>query len=216
MIIYSCSVNIKKRKALECRARVFYAIPFQCFSLFLLVNYFYWLGENYGSKGGVQVNRFVVILLFLVFVLGSGNQAYALTFDTLPKVQKSNQWSVQVGEAKQGKGLVKPEKGKFHTYSLKIDKIGTDVLTTEVYMYRNEPNSKTKYALFGCPDEKDCKQDRYELSISFAEQLNRGAPYEHANFLLAEKATELEVEIVWTEKESSGRPLKETFLFTQE
>ena len=52
-------------------------------------------------------------------------------------------------------------------------------------MFRNEPNSKTKYALFGCPDERDCNQDRYDRSISFSEQLNRGFPYEHANFLLA-------------------------------
>ena len=57
-------------------------------------------------------------------------------------------------------------------------------------MYRNEPNSKTKYALFGCPDEKVCNQDRYDRSISLAEQINRGLPYQHANFLLAEKATE--------------------------
>lgn len=162
------------------------------------------------------MNKFFVILLSLAFVLGSSIQVHALTFDTLPKVQKSNQWSVQVGEAKQGKDLAKPEKGKFHTYSLKIDKIGTDVLTMEVYMYRNEPNSKTKYALFGCPDEKDCNQERHERSISFAKQLNDGVPYEHANFLLAEKATELEIEIIWTQKGSEGRPLKETFVFTQQ
>lgn len=140
----------------------------------------------------------------------------ALTFDELPINQTSNQWSVQVGEAQQGGDLAKSEKGKFHTYSLKIDKIGTDVLTMEVYMYRNEPNSKTKYALFGCPDEKDCNKERYDRSISFAKQLNDGIPYEFANFLLAEKATELEVEIVWTQKGSEGRPLKETFTFTAE
>lgn len=47
-----------------------------------------------------------------------------------------------------------------------------------------------------------------------AKKLNDGMSYKHANFLLAEKATELEVEIVWTEKESPGRPLKERFIFT--
>ena len=81
-------------------------------------------------------------------------------------------------------------------------------------MYRNEPGSKTKYALFACPDEKDCNQDRYDQSISLAEQLNRGMYYGHSNFLLAEKATELEIEIIWTQKGSEGRPLKETFIFT--
>ncbi|WP_394234205.1 hypothetical protein [Niallia oryzisoli] len=141
-------------------------------------------------------------------------EATALTFDKLPIKQTSKQWSVQVGEAEQGEDLGKPVKGEFHTYSIKIDKIGTDVLTTEVYMYRNEPGSKTKYALFGCPNEKDCNQDRYAHSISFAEQLNGGGFYKHANLPLAEKATELEIEVIWTQKGSEGRPLKETFVFT--
>ena len=159
---------------------------------------------------------FLVCLLSILCMPLTTLEANALTFDKLPIKQTSKQWSVQVGEAKQGEDLAKPVKGKFHTYSLKIDKIGSDVSTTEVYMYRNEPNSKTKYALFGCPDEKDCNQDRYDQSISFAKQLNNGIPYEFSNFLLAEKATELEVEIIWTQKGSEGRPLKETFLFTAE
>lgn len=83
-------------------------------------------------------------------------------------------------------------------------------------MYRNEPNSKTKYALLGCPNEKDCNQDRHNQSIYFAKQLNDGIPYEFANFLLDEKATELEIEIIWTQQGSEGRPLKETFIFTAE
>ncbi|WP_289317019.1 hypothetical protein [Peribacillus sp. NJ4] len=46
--------------------------------------------------------------------------------------------------------------------------------------------------------------------------MNDGYPYKFSNFVLAEKATELEVEIVWTQKGSKGRPLKETFTFTAE
>ena len=95
---------------------------------------------------------FLVYLLSLLFMLSTAIEATALTFEQLPKKQTSNQWSVQVGEAKQGEDLAKPEKGKFHTYSLKIDNIGTDLSTAEVYMYRNEPDSTTKYSLFGCPD----------------------------------------------------------------
>ena len=159
---------------------------------------------------------FLICLLTFLCMSPAAIETSALTFDKLPTKQTSKQWAVQVGEAKQGEDLAKPEKGKFHTYSLKIDKIGTDVSTMEVYMYRNEPNSKTKYALFGCPDEKDCNQERYDRSISYAKQLNDGIPYEFVNFLLAEKATELEVEIVWTQKGSEGRPLKETFIFTAE
>ncbi|MGM0924180.1 MAG: hypothetical protein ACQEWW_23770 [Bacillota bacterium] len=155
-------------------------------------------------------------LLFLFFV-STSLETKALTFDELPTKQTSKQWSVQVGEAEQGKGLVKPEKGKFHTYSLEVDNIGKDVLSAEIYMFRNEPNSTTKFSLFGCPADHPCRKlDTYEEAISLAKQMNDGYPYKFSNFLLAEKATELEVEIVWTQKGSEGRPLKETFTFTAE
>jgi hypothetical protein len=43
--------------------------------------------------------------------------------------------------------------------------------------------------------------------------MNNGYPYIFSNFLLAEKATELEVEVIWTDN-NKGRPMKETFIFT--
>jgi hypothetical protein len=160
---------------------------------------------------------FIALAFFCVFTIGLSFQVQALTFDKLPTKQTSNQWSVQIEEAEQGEDLAKPEKGKFHTYSLKVDNIGKDLSTAEIFMYRNEPNSTTKYSLFGCPDENAaCNQNQYERATSLAKQLNDGVSYKQFNFLLAEKATELEVEIVWTEKESPGRPLKETFVFTQQ
>ena len=136
--------------------------------------------------------------------------------DKVPTKQTTKQWSVQVDVAEQGNESIKPKKGTFDTYSLRIDKLGNDVLSVEVHMFRNEPNSTTKYALFGCPDENDCNKEHFERAISLAKQLNEGIPYQFANFPLAEKATELEVEIVWTEKENAGRPLKERFIFTVE
>ncbi|MGI8386842.1 hypothetical protein [Robertmurraya sp. P23] len=96
-------------------------------------------------------------------------------------------------------------------YSLKIDKFGKDVDTVYITLYRNEPNSIRKYALHGCPPDWDCNKNISENAVALAKQLNNGASYQHANFLIAEKATELEVEIIWTEE---GRPLKETFIFT--
>ncbi|MEH6947689.1 hypothetical protein V7068_11580 [Bacillus sp. JJ634] len=159
---------------------------------------------------------FISLAFFCAFTIGLSFQVQALTFEQLPTKQTSKQWSVQVGEVKQGEETVKPVKGKFHTYSLKIDKIGKDVLSAEVYMYRNEPGSKTKYALVGCPDEKECNKGHFEQSISLAKQLNDGIPYRFTNFALAEKATELEIEVIWTQKGSEGRPLKETFVFTQQ
>lgn len=137
----------------------------------------------------------------------------ALTFDTLPKKQTTKQWSVQLGEPEQGKGLAKPEKGKFNTYSLEVNNIGNDVSSIEVNMFRNEPNSKTKFSLFSCPslEGEDCNQ----RATSLAKQLNDGNPLRYKNFLLNEKATELEVEILWTQN-SNRRLLKETFIFTTE
>jgi hypothetical protein len=58
--------------------------------------------------------------------------ANALTFNALPVKQTSKQWAVQVDEAIGGKDSVKPEKGKFHTYSLEVDNIGKNVLSAEI------------------------------------------------------------------------------------
>lgn len=137
----------------------------------------------------------------------------ALTFEKLPIVQKSNQWSVQIGEAEKGKDFAKPVKGKFNTYSLKIDKNGKNVDSVKVSLYRNEPHSNTKYSLVSCPPSTPCSKENYKWAIDLAKHMNEGNPYLFRNFLLAEKATELEVEIVWTEN-SEGRPLKETFIFS--
>ncbi|WP_342603848.1 hypothetical protein [Peribacillus sp. FSL E2-0159] len=164
----------------------------------------------------VKKTILAICTLFLLNIVAPTLEAKALTFDELPTKQTSKQWSVQVGEAEQGKGLAMPEKGKFHTYALEVDNIGKDVLSAKIYMYRNEPNSTTKFALFGCPGEVDCNKNSFEDAISLADQMNDGYPYRFSNFVLAEKATELEVEIVWTEKGSEGRPLKETFTFTAE
>ncbi|KQU13695.1 hypothetical protein ASG65_27845 [Bacillus sp. Leaf13] len=131
----------------------------------------------------------------------------------MPLVQKSNQWSVQVGEAEKGKDLIKPVKGKFNTYSLKIDKIGDDVDSVKVNLFRNEPNSKTKYSLFSCPPNHPCSKENDNKSVDLAKQMIDGYPYTFANFLLAEKATEMVVEVVWTDN-NEGRPMKETFIFT--
>lgn len=156
-----------------------------------------------------------ICTLFLLTIFSTTIETKALTFDKLPVKQTSKQWSVQIDKADQGKGLAKPEKGKFHTYSIDVNNIGKDIFSVEINMFRNEPNSKTKFSLFSCPDGNECNKDHYELAKSSAKLMNNGIPHHGANFLLAEKATELEVEIIWTE-DSSGRPLKETFTFTAE
>ncbi|MGG3887576.1 hypothetical protein [Metabacillus fastidiosus] len=154
--------------------------------------------------------------LFFIFIVATTLEAKALSFNELPVKQTSKQWSVQVDEAEKGEDLAKPEKGKFHTYSLKVNNIGKDVSTVEIYLFRNEPNSTTKFSLSGCPDNHPCRKlDPYKMAISLAKQLNDGASYQYSNFVLAEKATELEIEVIWTEN-SEGRPLKERFTFTSD
>ena len=150
---------------------------------------------------------FLICLLTFLCMSLTALETSALTFDKLPTKQTSKQWSIQVGEAEQGKGLAKPEKGKFHTYSLEVDNIGEDVFSMEVNMFRNEPNSRTKFSLFSCPDGEDCNKDHYERAKSTAKQLNNGMPYRFTNFLLSEKATELEVEIIWTQ-DRNGQTFK--------
>ncbi|MGN7429447.1 hypothetical protein ACTHO5_27855 [Cytobacillus praedii] len=58
----------------------------------------------------------------------------------------------------------------------------------------------------------ECNENIYERTVGLAKNMNKGNSYKHSNFLLAEKATELEVEIIWTEN-NEGRPLNETFIF---
>ncbi|SEM74940.1 hypothetical protein SAMN05192533_105182 [Mesobacillus persicus] len=156
-----------------------------------------------------------ISMLLLTSFISTSLAAEALIFEKLPQAQKSKQWAVHVGEAEKEKDLVKPIKGKFVTYSLKIDKIGNDVDSVKVHLYRNEPNSKTKYSLVSCPNSVPCSRENDEWAIALAKQMNDGKPYLFRNFLLAEKATELEVEVVWTEG-GQGRSLKETFTFTEE
>lgn len=61
---------------------------------------------------------------------------------------------------------------------------------------------------------KECNRDLYKQAVDLAKFMNMGDSYKHSNFLLAEKVSELEVEIIWTEN-NEGRPLEETFTFTK-
>lgn len=166
-------------------------------------------------RGCIMIKKFVLgaCSFLLLFFISTSLEAEALTFDSLPIKQTSKQWEVRIGEAGQGKDLVKPVKGKFQTYSLEVENIGSDVFSAEINLFRNEPNSMTKFSLHSCPHGEGCNNDNYERAISLARHLNnKGSFFRHENFLLAEIATELEVEIVWTQGKD-GRRLKETFTF---
>ncbi|MDQ7864048.1 hypothetical protein RCO48_32080 [Peribacillus frigoritolerans] len=58
----------------------------------------------------VKKTILAICTLFLLNIVAPTLEAKALTFDKLPTKQTSKQWSVQVGEAEQGKGLAKARK----------------------------------------------------------------------------------------------------------
>lgn len=58
----------------------------------------------------------------------------------------------------------------------------------DVQLYRNDPDSITRFSLFGCPDENCIKQK--ENSKTLADSLNDGSPLRFKHFLLADKASE--------------------------
>ncbi|ADM38046.1 hypothetical protein MOD48_15190 [Bacillus spizizenii] len=158
-----------------------------------------------------------VLFSLCVLIIGSifvQSKALSLTFTVLPITQKTEQWSVKVSEAENVKELARPKKGKYHVYSLEVKNIGKETATVDVQLYRNDPDTITRFSLFGCPNENCVKQK--EDAKTLAESLNDGSPLRFKHFMLADKASELEVVIIWTQKGQEGRHLKQTFKFTED
>ncbi|MDI5791093.1 hypothetical protein PO124_29965 [Bacillus licheniformis] len=76
----------------------------------------------------------------------------ALTFEELPVKQASKQWEVQIGKAEAGNGMAKPEKERF-ILMLSKSKHWTRCGFGGNFVYRNEPNSSTKFSLWNIPHE---------------------------------------------------------------
>ncbi|MFJ9291943.1 hypothetical protein [Bacillus halotolerans] len=148
-----------------------------------------------------------VLLFALTFVQ---TKTQALTFTELPIKQKTEQWSVEITEAKNAKELASPKKGEY-VYSMEIKNIGEAAATVDVQLYRNDFDSTTRFSLFGCPE--NCVRQKEDL-ISLAKSLNDGAPLKFNHFMVSEKASELEVVMIWTQKGKEGRQLKQTFTFS--
>ncbi|MEC1583830.1 hypothetical protein P9D80_00430 [Bacillus spizizenii] len=159
-----------------------------------------------------KVLFFLYVILFVFAFVQL--KAHALTFTVLPITQKTEQWSVEVSEAKNVKDFASPKKGKYNVYSLEVKNIGKEAATVDVQLYRNDPDSITRFSLFGCPDENCVNQ--IEDAKTLAESLNDGTPLKFKHFMLSDKASELEVVIIWTQKGQEGRRLKQTFKFTED
>ncbi|MCY9015800.1 hypothetical protein [Bacillus inaquosorum] len=152
------------------------------------------------------------VLLLVLFFVQTKTEASS-SFKELPTKQKTDQWSVELSEAKNEKKFARPKKGEYKIYSVEIKNIGKEAATADVQLFRDDPNSITKYSLFGCPEEKCEKQS--EGSRDLADSLNDGSPLRFKNIILADKASELEVQIIWSQKGQEGRNLKQTFKFTE-
>lgn len=96
----------------------------------------------------------------------------------------------------------RPKKGVYDTYSFKVKNIGKKVDSVTVQAFRDEPNSKTKFALFS--------ENKQSVRIE-----QKGQEFVFAVFPLAVKAKELEIVVTWKEN-GIKRDLKETFVFTQQ
>jgi len=140
--------------------------------------------------------------LLCLFAMGTGIAVSALAIPKLPITEKSKQWEVEIAKPDEDDPhLVKAKKGLYNVYSLNLINIGKDVQDVKVQLFRDEPNSATKYGLL--PAIEPChlsESNKVTLHIS--------------NFGLSEKATELTVLVTWKEKNES-RDYQETFTFQQ-
>ena len=143
-----------------------------------------------------------LVSLLLLFVMGTGIAVSALTIPKLPITEKSKQWEVEIAKPdEEDPHLVRAKKGLYNTYSLNLRNIGKDVQDVKVQLFRNEPNSTTRYGLL--PAIEPChlsKSQKVALHIS--------------NFGLSDKAEELTVLVTWKEKNET-RDYQETFTFQQ-
>jgi hypothetical protein len=138
-------------------------------------------------------------LLCVLTIIGPSFQAQALSFEQLPKNQESKQWTVHVGAAELDKTTVRPKKGVYDLYSFKVKNIGKNVGSITVQAFRDEPNSKTKFALFS---EK----------IAPVRIEKNGQEIVFAVFPLSVKSTELEIIVTWQD-DGVIRDMKESFVF---
>ncbi|QWU44952.1 hypothetical protein [Bacillus sp. NP247] len=150
---------------------------------------------------------FFLLLLCLVVV----KETYAYSPKSLPISQNSDQWQVNIDEVKKtSEKLLQPKKGVFQTYHFSVKNLGkSEVYNVQVEVFRNEPNTKTKYELF---------------SLKESRLASGKTGFEHANFPVATKADEIAVIITWQEhpfrsmrngQKVESRKFKEHFVFKE-
>ncbi|MGM9925643.1 MAG: hypothetical protein ACI35R_15465 [Bacillus sp. (in: firmicutes)] len=162
------------------------------------------------------MKKFSIMYLLLLLIFSSTGETKAMASAIWPAKQSSEQWSVEIDKSKQTENSIQ---GHSPTYSLQVTNIGDDVVFAKVHMFRNAPGSATKYALFDHPrpaKKEHAKEDHkkhFAKRKAMMEQLNSGKPLQFPNFSITGTATEVEVEIIWAQKGSEGKLMKERFIF---
>lgn len=129
----------------------------------------------------------------------------------VPVSKNTEQWSVTMGEAIYNhSNLLKAQPGEFEMYSFLFKNNGTTFDNVTIDIYRNEPNSPTKFEL---------------LSHSF--KMVKGVPNEYQinNLPVPIESTEIEVVISWNDKNTidkdgetklEDRKCKQSFVFIRD
>lgn len=106
--------------------------------------------------------------------------------------------------------MLQPKKGVFQTYHFSVKNLGkSEVYNVQVEVFRNEPNTKTKYELF---------------SLKESRLAGGKTGFEHANFPVSTKVDKVDVIITWQEhpfrsmrngQKVESRKFKEHFVFKE-
>jgi len=144
----------------------------------------------------------ITLITSILLLVSNSIEAKALAFPELPSIEKSKQWSVEVTNPDtHDTDLAQAKRGVYHTYSLNVKNVGKDVDDVKVQLFRNEPNSNTKYGLLPTIEIPQLSQ-------------KDGHPLHVSNFGLSETATDLNIVITWKEQDAE-RLYQETFTFHQ-
>ncbi|MEH7237956.1 hypothetical protein [Bacillus sp. JJ1562] len=145
-----------------------------------------------------------VAIISVLTIISSSLSASAASIKDLPVTQTSNHWKVTLGKAESEK--LTEEKDLFNLYSIDIKNIGEKVYDLTFEVYRDEPYTKTMFAL---SEVTSLDQDYYH----------------HTNQPVSINAEQIEVIVTWrekpyerlnNEKKVPARKFKESFVFYQE
>lgn len=144
----------------------------------------------------------------LTFIMGGSLLTHAFSPKELPISQSSDRWKVTIGKADANdSNALKSKDGVFNVYSVDVKNIGKKVYDATVEIFRDEPNTLTRYWLISGEIPKT--QDFYH----------------HANQPISSQAKMIEVVVTWREKpyemtkdgqKYPARKFKQTFVFKQE